>query len=39
MLGTLARVAPQLFGMKALEQAIMQEWNDNLKSGVGAKGL
>ncbi len=31
VLGTLARVAPQLFGMKALEQAIMQEWNDSLK--------
>ena len=31
VLGTLARLAPQLFGIKALEQAIMQEWNDSLK--------
>jgi pyruvate ferredoxin oxidoreductase delta subunit len=31
VLGTLARVAPQLFGLHALEQAILQEWNDNLK--------
>ncbi len=31
VLGTLARVAPQLFGINALEQAILQEWNDNLK--------
>jgi pyruvate ferredoxin oxidoreductase delta subunit len=31
VLGTLARVAPHLFGMKSLEQAIMQEWDDNLK--------
>jgi pyruvate ferredoxin oxidoreductase delta subunit len=31
VLGTLARVAPQLFGLKSMEQAILQEWNDNLK--------
>jgi pyruvate ferredoxin oxidoreductase delta subunit len=31
VLGTLARLAPQLFGLNALEQAILQEWNDNLK--------
>lgn len=31
VLGTLARVAPQLFGLQALEQAILQEWDDNLK--------
>jgi pyruvate ferredoxin oxidoreductase delta subunit len=31
VLGTLARLAPQLFGLPALEQAILQEWDDNLK--------
>jgi pyruvate ferredoxin oxidoreductase delta subunit len=31
VLGTLARLAPQLFGLNALEQAILQEWDDNLK--------
>ena len=39
VLGTLARVAPQLFSLKSLEQAILQEWNDNLKVASAQKAF
>jgi pyruvate ferredoxin oxidoreductase delta subunit len=39
VLGTLARLAPELFSLKSLEQAILQEWNDNLKVASAQKAF
>ncbi|MDR7521190.1 MAG: 4Fe-4S dicluster-binding protein [Armatimonadota bacterium] len=31
LLGTIARLVPEMVGLKAVEQAILEEWNDELK--------